>query len=96
LRNPDPCGDAFSLAQLVILGNVLTRAIDVPVLLLYGGKDVLNRPDASNLQRNAYAPGAQVTVHTDPAAGGALPLEAGADDLRTRVRVWLCATSGCP
>jgi pimeloyl-ACP methyl ester carboxylesterase len=96
LRNPDPCGDAISLAQLVVLGNVLTRTIDVPVLLLYGGKDVLNRSDAPNLQRIAYAPGAQVTVHKDPAAGGALPLEAGAADLRSRVCEWLCATSGCP
>jgi hypothetical protein len=96
LRNPDPCGDALSLAQLVVLGNVLTRAIDVPVLLQFGGRDVLNRPGAPNLQRVAYAPQAEVTVHTDPAAGGALPLEAGAADLRTRVRDWLCATSGCP
>ena len=96
LRNPDPCGDAISLAQLVVLGNVLTRAIDVPVLLQFGGEDVLNRPGAPNLQRIAYSPQAQVTVHTDQAAGGALPLEAGAADLRTRVRDWLCATSGCP
>ena len=96
LRNPDPCGDAMSLAQLVVLGNVLTRAIDVPVLLLFGGEDVLNRPGAPNLQRNAYSPRAQVTLHTDPTAGGALPLETGAADLRTRVAAWLCATSGCP
>lgn len=95
LRNPDPCGDAVSLAQLAMLGNVLTRAIDVPVLLLFGGEDVLNRPGAPNLQRTAYASRARVTVHTDPAAGGALPLEAGAADLRNRVLSWLCATSGC-
>lgn len=93
LRNPDPCGDAISLAQTVVLGNVLTRTIDVPVLLLYGGRDVLNRPDAAALQRFAYAPGAPVTVHTDPAAGGALPLEAGAAGLRSRVLGWLAATS---
>ena len=96
MRNPDPCGDALSLAQLVLLGNVLTRTIDVPVLLLYGGRDVLNRPDAASSQRAAYAPGASITVHTDSAAGGALPLEAGATDLRARVRDWLCSTSGCP
>ena len=95
LRNPDPCGDAVSLAQFVVLGNVLTHTIDVPVLLLFGGQDVLNRPGAPNLQRIAYSPQAEVTVHTDPAAGGALPLEAGAADLRARVRDWLCAMSGC-
>lgn len=95
LRNPDPCGDAVSLAQLVTLGNVLTRSINVPVLLLYGGRDVLNRPDAATLQRIAYGPKAAVTVHKDPSAGGALPLEAGAADLRARVRDWLCANSGC-
>jgi pimeloyl-ACP methyl ester carboxylesterase len=94
-RNPDPCGDAISLAQTVLVGNIATRAIDVPVLLLFGGKDVLNRPDAATLQRMAYAPGTPVTVHKNPAAGGALPLEAGAADLRGRVRAWLCATSGC-
>jgi len=95
LRNPDPCGDALSLAQLVAVGNVLTRSIDVPVLLLYGGRDVLNRPDAPTLQRVAYSSKAAVTVDTDPAAGGALPLEAGAAALRARVHEWLCATSGC-
>ncbi|MGH2943586.1 MAG: hypothetical protein ACRDLN_12520, partial [Solirubrobacteraceae bacterium] len=95
LRNPDPCGDAVSLAQLVVLGNLLTRTIDVPVLLLFGGRDVLNRPGAANLQKNAYSPRSDVTVHKDPAVGGALPLEAGAADLRTRVHEWLCATSGC-
>jgi alpha-beta hydrolase superfamily lysophospholipase len=91
LRNPDPCGDAISLAQLVVLGNLLTRTIDVPVLLLFGGEDVLNRPGAAHLQRNAYSPGAEVTVHEDPAAGGALPLEAGAADLRSRILDWLSA-----
>lgn len=95
LRNPDPCGDALTLGPLVVLGNVLTRTINVPVLLLYGGRDVLNRPDARTLQRIAYAPNAPVAVHTDPAAGGALPLEAGSAELRARVRGWLCANSGC-
>jgi hypothetical protein len=56
---------------------------------------VLNRSDAPALQRIAYSPKADVTVHTDPAAGGALPLEAGAPELRTQVLDWLCATSGC-
>lgn len=89
LRNADPCGDALSLAQLVALGNVLSRTIDVPVLLLYGGQDALNRGGAHLSQRRAYAPRAEVTVHVDDDAGGALPLEAGAADLRARVLAWL-------
>ncbi len=89
LRNPDPCGDAVSLATLVVVNNLVTRLIDVPVLLLFGGRDALTRPDGRLLQRFAYSPGAQVTAHVVPGAGSALPLEASASDTRATVLDWL-------
>ncbi len=89
LRNPDPCGDAVSLATLVVVNNLVTRLIDVPVLLLFGGRDALTRPDGRLFQRLAYAPAAQVTSHVVPDAGSALPLEASAPDTRNRVLDWL-------
>lgn len=89
LRNPDPCGDALSLATLLVVTNLATRLIDVPVLLLFGERDALNRPDARVLQPLAYAPRAEVTSYVVPGAGSALPLEASAPQTRERVLEWL-------
>ena len=63
--------------------------------VLASGLGVLRQDSLAT--RIGETPLAQVhfTVHTDPAASGALPLEAGAAELRTRVRDWLCETSGC-
>lgn len=89
LRNPDPCGDAFSLSTLLVITNLATRLIDVPVLLLFGERDALNRPDAARLQPLAYSPRAEVTSYVVPGDGSALPLEASADQTRERVLDWL-------
>ena len=89
LRNPDPCGDALSLAPVVAVNNVVTRLIRVPVLLLFAGADALNRPDARRLQPLAYAPAAPVTTHVVAGAGSALPLEASAAQTREHVLAWL-------
>ena len=89
LRNPDPCGDALTLSTLLVVNNLVTRLIDVPVLLLFGGRDALNRPDATLLQPVAYAPGAEVTSYVVPGAGSALPLESSAPQTRGRVLEWL-------
>ena len=91
LRNPDPCGDALSLSTLVVINNLATRLIDVPVLLLFGERDALNRPDASSWQPLAYSPKAEVTSYVVPGAGSALPLEASAPQTRARVLDWLQA-----
>jgi pimeloyl-ACP methyl ester carboxylesterase len=91
LRNPDPCGDALSLSTLLVVNNLATRLIDVPVLLLFGERDALNRPDAATWQPLAYAPGAEVTSYVVPGAGSALPLEASAPQTRARVLDWLAA-----
>ena len=92
LRNPDPCGDALSLSTLVVINNLATRLIDVPVLLLFGERDALNRPDASTWQPRAYSLQAEVTSYVVPGAGSALPLEASAPQTRARVLDWLHAT----
>jgi pimeloyl-ACP methyl ester carboxylesterase len=91
LRNEDPCGDATSLASLVVVNNVLTHLIDVPVLLLFAGKDALNRPDARFLQPLAYGLGAKVTTRVLPGSGSALPLEQSAPRTREHVLAWLDA-----
>lgn len=95
LRNPDPCGDALALAPVVAANNALTRLIDVPVLLLAGERDALNRPDGILLQRLAYGLGAKVESHTLTDTGSALPLEASAPRTRALVRSWLCRSFGC-
>ena len=89
LRNADPCGDALSLAPIVVVNNVLTHLIKVPVLLLFAGKDALNRPDARLLQPLAYGIGAKVTTRVVPGAGSALPLEQSAPGTREHVLSWL-------
>jgi len=89
LRNPDPCGDAFSLSTLLVVNNLVTRLIDVPVLLLFGERDALNRPGAARWQPLAYSPVAEVTSYVVPGAGSALPLEASAPQTRERVLEWL-------
>lgn len=89
LRNPDPCGDAVSLSTLLVATNLTSRLIDVPVLLLFGERDALNRPSAARWQPLAYSPGAEVTSYVIQGAGSALPLEASAPQTRERVLEWL-------
>lgn len=94
-RNPDPCGDALSLATTVTIGNALTRLIDVPVLLLFGEMDALNRADSRLLQPLAYGLRASVTARTLPGTGSALPLEQSAPQTRAYVTSWLCEELSC-
>lgn len=91
LRNATPCGDALSLAPLLAAQASTTRKIEVPVLLLFGSKDVLIRPDAARAQRQAYGPAVEVTSHTVRGAGSALPLERSAGETRRHVLRWLHA-----
>lgn len=95
LRNPDPCGDALTLAPLVTENNESTRSIGVPVLLLFGADDVLNRPEGIQLQQQAYQPGTEVTTHVLAGTGSALPLEESAPKTRRIVAAWLCSHFGC-
>lgn len=91
LRAADPCGDALSLAQLVSSSTVTTRQIEAPVLLLFGGKDALNRSAARQQQAQAFTSSVAVTHHTVKGAGSALPLESSAPRTRARVLDWLHA-----
>jgi hypothetical protein len=95
LRNADPCGDALTLGPLVAENNVSSRSVDVPVLLLFGAEDVLNRPEAANLQQQGYRPGSDVTTHVLPGTGSALPLESTAPHTRRLVASWTCQRFRC-
>ena len=95
LRSADPCGDVESLGPLVTGDNLISRSVDVPVLLLFGADDPLNRPDAADLQQHAYAPGTDVTTHVLPDTGSALPLEQSAPRTRRLLTSWSCRTVGC-
>lgn len=88
-RNPSPCGDPLSLGQAVSASARTTPAIEAPVLLLFGGRDRLNRTDAARQQADAYADGVRVTRHTIAGAGNALPLERSAPVTRRQVLRWL-------
>lgn len=89
LRNPDPCGDALSLAPSLLASGLAARRVDVPVLLLFGQRDVQLRGDAAAAQSRAYGREADVTTRTIAGAASALPLEASAADTRRHVLRWL-------
>lgn len=91
LRQAAPCGDPLSLSQTVSTSAATTRRIEAPVLLLFGGKDALNRADARSQQVDAYAASIGVTHHTLKGTGSALPLEASARRTRALVLGWLRA-----
>jgi hypothetical protein len=95
MRNPDPCGDALTLGPMVAENNLLSRSLAVPVLLLLGAEDVLNRPDAAELQQHGYRPGSDVTTQVLPGTGSALPLEQTAPRTRRLVSSWTCQRFDC-
>lgn len=89
-RNPSPCGDPLSLSQTLSASSAITtREIEVPVLLLFGGRDRLNRSDAARRQAAAYSSSVAVTRRTLAGAGNALPLERSAAKTRGYVLRWL-------
>jgi pimeloyl-ACP methyl ester carboxylesterase len=94
LRNPSPCGDALSLSPLLLAQAVTTRKIEVPVLLLFGARDVLIRRSAASRQADAYGSQVRVTTYVVPGAGSALPLEKSAPETRARVLRWLDSALG--
>jgi alpha-beta hydrolase superfamily lysophospholipase len=68
--------------------------VEAPVLLLFGGKDALNRDGSARQQRQAYTSSESVTSHTVKGAGSALPLERSAASTRARVLDWLSRLPG--
>ncbi len=87
LRNDDPCGDVSSLSPMLAASGQAAGRVDAPVLLLYGGRDALNRAAARDQQAASYT--SDVTTHTFADAGSALPLESSARRVRAAVLRWL-------
>jgi pimeloyl-ACP methyl ester carboxylesterase len=86
-QDDDPCGDVGSLSPMLFASNLEAGQVDAPVLLLYGGKDKVNRASAREAQASSYP--TKVTTRTFPGAGFALPLEKQAGKVRAAVLRWL-------
>jgi pimeloyl-ACP methyl ester carboxylesterase len=91
LRNPDPCGDDESLAQTLVLDQLLLSTIRVPVLLLYGANDALFPPPAGSLERLHLLGSSDVSLDQIPDTGHAVTLERSAPTLVADVSRWLAA-----
>ncbi|NYG55454.1 alpha/beta fold hydrolase [Nocardioides perillae] len=96
LRNPDPCGDALSLASLVATNNALAGELQAKLFLLYGGADALNAPEARAAHRASFANAFEIDEAVVEGAGSALPLEASAATTRRLLDAWLCRELSCP
>lgn len=88
-RNPTPCGDVQSLVPTVARAGLTAADVEVPVLLLAGGRDARVRPLGAAEARAVYRGAATLTQRTFPAAGSALPLEAEGPQVRAAVLRWL-------
>jgi pimeloyl-ACP methyl ester carboxylesterase len=75
MRTFDPCGDDDSLAQTVVLDQLLLSTIHVPVLLLYGANDALFPPPSGTFQRLHFSGTHDVTLTELPDTGHAVTLE---------------------
>jgi len=93
-RDEHPCGDSLSLGQMAATSALTARQVEAPVLLLFGGRDALNRGTAVKQQRQSYTSSAGVASHTVKGAGSALPLERSAARTRARVLDWLSGLPG--
>ena len=92
LHGANPCGDSLSLSQTLAGSRSLTDEIDEPVLLLFGGQDVLIRPGAAQNQADSFTSSQSVTMKTIARAGNALVLEKSAAKTRRQVLRWMRAT----
>ncbi|NHC22482.1 alpha/beta hydrolase [Nocardioides sp. IC4_145] len=84
-RNPTPCGDVSSLLTAVGSAVLGAGSVDVPVLVLSGGRDArVRRLDQAGAEK-MFSSSARVWARTFAKAGSALPLEAGAAGVRETV-----------
>lgn len=95
LRNPDPCGDAFSLSSLVTTNNALAGEVRAKLLLLYGEQDALHHAEARGSHRASFTNADEVDEHVLPSSGSALPLEADAAAMREVLDAWACRELSC-
>jgi hypothetical protein len=96
LRNPDPCGDALSLASLAATNSALAGQVRPPVLLLFGAEDQRNTAELRDAHVASFANAMEIDVSVVPRAGSALPLEANAARTRAVLSAWLCRELSCP
>lgn len=95
LRNPDPCGDARSLAALASTNHALAGKVHAKLLLLYGAADARTRADARDGHRGSFVNAGEIDEHVVRGAGSALPLEAGRRTA-TLLSSWACRELSCP
>lgn len=88
-RNPTPCGDVATLASTLLAATLTAGQVEVPVLLLAGGKDARIRNGGTRDAASSFSSSAKVTTRTFAGAGSALPLEKSAPTTRTAVLRWL-------
>ncbi len=89
MRNRDPCGDAASLTPATGVNSMKNGEIDVPILLIFGGKDTVFEPGAGETQRDSYKSSPAVTYHLFPNSGHALTFESEAAQVRSAADGWL-------
>lgn len=91
LRNPDPCGDASSIAGVADANVAGLRKIDVPVLLMWGTNDATFLPSAPRAQEDLFkaSKNPDVTLVLVPNAGHLLPLEREQAEFRGQLDTWL-------
>ena len=95
-RNPDPCGDALSIAGLVALNNAMAHLVQPPTLLMYGDQDARNLPGAQESHEQSFTEAITVTRLVVEGAGNALPLEAQGPTVRDLLSRWICFDIACP
>lgn len=91
LRHRGPCGEAQS-APVTIAADILNlRKVTVPVLLVYGDKDVVftNPAAAGRAQAAKFTGSSDVTLRILRNTGSALPLERTAPEFRAALSAWL-------
>lgn len=88
-RNPTPCGDVASLSSTLLAASATAGQVQVPVLLLSGGKDARIRDGGTQDSASTFGSSESVTTRTFADTGSALPLERTAPKMRTAVLRWL-------
>lgn len=89
-RNPDPCGDSGSFAQLIQRNQVGIGDVPLPVLIIFGRENLSWDADAAAAQQaQLFASSPETTVHVIDAGRHALPFETIAPTVRAEYDSWL-------
>ena len=91
-RNPDPCGDSGSFAQLVQRNVAGVGGVAVPVLIVFGRENLSwNAEEAARNQAALFASSPEVGVRLIDRGRHALPFERVAPTVRAHYHEWLSA-----